>query len=112
MNPQVACRFWELEKHLREPCRTVLGEIRLKGITMAETALILLLKNIMYGIYREILRREVVEVGYGWMDSAVRGLSRGRVKRAAHEPLLGGVAHCTTVQRLASCRGNGMVPVS
>ena len=42
MKPHVAWRFWELEKHLRELWRTDVGDIRLKGITIAETVLIFL----------------------------------------------------------------------
>lgn len=44
MNPHVASRFRELEKHLLEACLTV--EIRLRGNDIAETVRIVLMRYV------------------------------------------------------------------
>lgn len=81
MNPHVACRFGELEKHLRELCLAATGAIRLRGDAIAETVLMICSWNVE-DVYAE-------GADWGWllcaagvvgMNSAVAGetLSRGR----------------------------------
>jgi hypothetical protein len=36
MNPQVACRFCEFEKHLLEPSRTTVGDVLRRGDAIAD----------------------------------------------------------------------------
>ena len=53
MKPHVACRFCELEKHLRVLCLAATGAKRLRGDAIVETVLMMCRSNVEV-VYAEI----------------------------------------------------------
>ena len=69
MNPQVACSFCELEKHLFEFWRIAIGAIRRRGDDTAEATRIVVIVSTRVVIGDECSKRYEVELcGSVWLE--------------------------------------------